>query len=677
MNYIRFYLGLIGCIYALMGSSLLKAEQRPFAISDLSEIKEVGDPQISPGGEWVAFTVGTIEIDANRKREEIRLVKTDGTGQIRTLVEGLSPRWAPNGRMLAYRGGRGNQSGIWLYDVDKRSNRFLVQVHNTDHFLGHRASKNFEWSPDGKWIAYIGAEPAPAEAKDGDVKIVDRILYKTRTSFSDNRLSHVWVVPVSGGQPRVVTPGKWDEHSLTWSPDSKRIAFISNRSEDPDANHWDDLWTVNVATGRVTQLTDTKGAEFQPKWSPDGQEIAFLATMRPVSTKDSPPEDTQLYILPARGGDPRGITHSLDRRVWGISWPRDGEFIYFTANDEGSMFVYRVAVRSKEIDRLTQANATTPQYSVAGKTLVYSQNGVVEPGDIWVATSDGSKPLRITQLNREVEKQTALQDAETFWFNSFDNWQIQGWLMKPVGFDPSREYPIILSVHGGPHGMYGYSFSDQFQLLAAQGYAVVYINPRGSSGYGQAFADGVVRNWGGGDFHDLMAGLDYVLMKNSWLNEQRMGVTGGSYGGFMTNWIITQTDRFKAAVPMRSLSNLISFYGTSLYQLLIEVEFGGLPWDNYALLWHWSPLSHVKNVSTPTLFIHGEADNDVPITQAEEMFIALKKQGVNTVLVRYPDEGHAISQPQHVEDMYRRMLNWFDYYIKEIPPGPTVQPNQK
>jgi dipeptidyl aminopeptidase/acylaminoacyl peptidase len=215
--------------------------------------------------------------------------------------------------------------------------------------------------------------------------------------------------------------------------------------------------------------------------------------------------------------------------------------------------------------------------------------------------------------------------------------------------------------------MYGYRYSDRFQMLASHGYGVVFINPRGSRGYGQTFADGCVLNWGGGDYQDLMAGVDHAIEQNGWIDAERLGVIGGSYGGFMTNWIITQTDRFKAAIPVASVSNLISFYGTSLYQLLIEVEFNGKPWDNYAMLWQWSPLNHIKNVTTPTLLIHGENDHDVPITQAEEMYIAIKKLGVDATFVRYPGEGHGIRKPSHVMDYRRRILDWFDQYVKSMP----------
>jgi dipeptidyl aminopeptidase/acylaminoacyl peptidase len=249
-------------------------------------------------------------------------------------------------------------------------------------------------------------------------------------------------------------------------------------------------------------------------------------------------------------------------------------------------------------------------------------------------------------------------------FQSFDGTQIQGWLMRPPGCSSDRKCPLILSIHGGPHGMYGWSFNASFQVYVARGYGVLYLNPRGSNGYGQKFSDGTFNEWGGGDYRDLMVGVDEALKRNNWINADHMAVTGGSYGGFMTNWIITQTPRFRAAVAVASLSNLVSFYSTSLYQDLIHAEFGGFPWDNFDVLWQWSPLRFVRQVQTPTLFIHGENDNDVHITQAEEMYMALKRLRVDTVLVRYPREGHGLREPKHRVDALERTLAWFDRYVK-------------
>jgi dipeptidyl aminopeptidase/acylaminoacyl peptidase len=270
----------------------------------------------------------------------------------------------------------------------------------------------------------------------------------------------------------------------------------------------------------------------------------------------------------------------------------------------------------------------------------------------------------VSAHNDSLIRSTALVEPEEIRFKSFDGTTVQGWLMKPVGFREGQRYPLILSIHGGPHGMYGYAFNASFQAYAARGYAVLYLNPRGSSGYGQRFSDGTLREWGGGDFRDLMMGLDEALRTRAWIDADRLGVTGGSYGGFMTNWIITQTPRFKAAVSVASVSNLVSFYATSLYQDLIHAEFGGFPWDDFDLLWRWSPLRYVKAAQTSTLFLHGEQDNDVHITQAEEMYMALRRRGIDAVLVRYPREGHGFREPRHRQDALERTLAWFDKYLK-------------
>jgi len=646
-------------------SSVTAAEKRPLSLVDLSLLKSISSPQISPDGKWVAAVVSATDFETEKRQSDLMLISV-ADGSMKAIVKGTSPQWSPDGNALAYQGTKDEKSGIWIYDIKKESTRFLTTVHSTDHFLGHRARKNYAWSPDGQWMAYVGAEPKSEEEPKSDVKVFTRILYKTRTAFSDNRRTHLWIVPIIGGEPKVITPGKNDEHSLTWSPDSGHLAFISNRSEDPDDNHLNDLWRVDVTTGQVTRLTDTVGAEFQPAWSPDGRQIAYLANVRPVNTKDSPPENTKLYVLPASGGKGKELTRSLDRRVSGIGWHPDAKHLYFSAGTEGMTPIYRVATATGEITPLVKGLFAASSYSLdaKGETMAFTQTDMSHPRELMIARSDGGNVRRLTTLNEAWTEQVALQDAESIWFENYDKTRVQGWLMKPADFEEGKKYPLILYVHGGPHGMYGYRYSDRFQMLAGHGYGILFINPRGSRGYGQTFADGCVLNWGGGDYQDLMAGVDHVLANHTWTDEDRLGVIGGSYGGFMTNWIITQTDRFKAAIPVASVSNLVSFYGTSLYQLLIETEFNGKPWNNYGMLWQWSPLNHIKNATTPTLLIHGENDHDVPITQAEEMYIGLKKRGVEAMFVRYPGEGHGIRQPGHVRDYRERILEWFDQHVK-------------
>jgi len=288
----------------------------------------------------------------------------------------------------------------------------------------------------------------------------------------------------------------------------------------------------------------------------------------------------------------------------------------------------------------------------------------VRPAEIWAGYGSPYPMRRLSAHNESLMRSLRLVVPEEINYQSFDGTPIQGWVMRPNGCSSDRKCPLILSVHGGPHGMYGWSFNPTFQAYVARGYGVLYLNPRGSSGYGQKFSDGTLNEWGGGDYRDLMFGVDEALRRNPWIDGARLGVTGGSYGGFMTNWIVTQTPRFRAGVAVASVSNLISFYSTSVYQDLIHAEFGGFPWDNFEVLWEWSPLRFVRQVQTPTMFIHGELDNDVHITQAEEMYMALKRRGVETLFVRYPREGHSLREPKHRIDAFERTLAWFDRFVK-------------
>jgi len=641
--------------------------------SDFALLKSVSGPQWSPDGKNIACVISGIDLENNRGQSEIVLISASD-GEMNHLVPGWSPRFSPDGKALAFIGSEGEQSGIWLYDLVKGSKRFLTPVHHTAHFLGHRADKNFAWSPDGRWIAFVGAEPPTEPAPDSDVHVIDRVLYKTRggrtrPTLSDNRRIHIWLVPVEGGEARRLSPGPYDEHSISWSPDGKQIAFISNRSDDPDNNYRDDLWLIDVSTGMSKQLTNTMGAEFHPRWSPDGRFIAYLAMSRELNSKDNPAENTRLYILPAAGGERQALTEQ-DEHVLSVSWHPDSEHLYFTSRTEGTHPLSRVAIQTGEVDPIISGRLQAFEFDldVTGHSLSYTQIDMTHPIELWMASNTGGNPEQVTHINESYCRHIAIQGADMFWFESFDQTRVQGWLLEPIGLNPRKKYPLILHLHGGPHNMWGYRFDEGFQLLSSQGYAVLLINHRGSRGYGQAFSDACIADWGGDDYMDLMAGMDYVLAHYEWVDKDRLGVTGVSYGGYMTNWIITQTDRFKAAVPVSSLSNLVSFYGTSVYQLLMEVEFQGYPWDNYDLYWKWSPMKYVHHVTTPTLIVHGEDDQEVAIEQAEQMFIALKKNRVETVFVRYPGEGHGWAPswtPQHKLDFNQRVLDWFNTYVKQ------------
>ncbi|MFN0087206.1 MAG: S9 family peptidase [Blastocatellia bacterium] len=527
----------------------------------------------------------------------------------------------------------------------------------------------------------MGQRPqSPIEASlsplPDDPRVITRLQYKSRTAFSDNLQSHIFAVDLESRQPRMITTGLNYEHSIHWSPRGDEIVFVSNREPDPDRVNNTDLFAVNVRTFAIRQLTRTKGCEWQPVFSPDGSRIAYLATRREITTIDSVAEDTHAFVLPAGGGEPVNVSGDLDRRVSAVKWWRDGRRVVFAVATMGrsALYLSDPAAPIPLVERPFGAEAQLTGFSIGpGDEIVYAASDATHPPELYAqsAVLPPSQPRvrlgaarRLTELNAPVERSFQLSAMREFRFKS-DGLDVQGWLVPPAELDEKRAYPVILNIHGGPHGMHGYAFNPTVQALAAHGYAVLLINPRGSSGYGQKFADGCVNDWGGGDYRDLMTGLDEALARWPFLDKNRLGVMGGSYGGYMTNWIVTQTDRFRAAVASASLSNLISFYSTSLYQDLVHAEFNGFPWNNFERLWDRSPLRHAARVKTPLLLIHGEQDNDVHITQAEEMYTAVRMRGIETVLARYPREGHGFREPRHREDSLARTMLWFDRFLKQ------------
>ena len=645
-----------------------------FGIHDVFAIRTLSGVKISPDGTQVVYVTTVSDLHNNSREDYITLISTD-TRKSHIVANGASPVWSPDGAQIAYQGSGNGHSGIWVYNVQERKHKFLAGLYESFYFIDHLTEKNFLWSPDGRYIAFVSTSPYSGPAgKDPEVVEINRLLYKTkggygRPFFTDDHLTHIWIIPSEGGEPELITPGDYNEHSISWSPDSRNIAFISNHSGDPDNNQRSDVWRVNIQTKEVTRLTAHSGTAFQPRWSPDGNHIAYLATTSKVSTNDSQSDDMHLYLVPANGRIPQCLTKSLDRRIENVQWHPHEDSIYFTAGNKGSLQLYRLSITAEKIEMVIGDVCQIYEYSfnAAGTMIAYLRTDIAHPPEIFIKKTDHQVAAKLTDQNDSLLQARRLRNAEEFWFPSFDQTSVQGWVMQPSVFDESKIYPLILVIHGGPHNMYGYTFEPSMQLLSAQGYAVAFINPRGSSGYGQAFSKGNVLNWGGGDYQDLMEGVDFLINKYKWIDKKNLGVTGQSYGGYMTNWIITQTDRFKAAVVDGGISNLISFGGTSLYHSLMESEFNGSVYDNFSLLWQWSPLRNVKCVKTPTLFLHGRTDNEVPVSQAEEMYVALKKLGVATSFVQYLEEGHGWRpdlKPKNRYDLYNRMLGWFEKYLK-------------
>jgi dipeptidyl aminopeptidase/acylaminoacyl peptidase len=703
-------------LVSLLVTMVWPQARRAMVPADILRIANVSDAQISPNGDWVVYTVSSIEGDQTVSvlwlvRASERLSNIPPTSRqpeqrrnwespripSRPLLppgwSGANPRWSPDGRSMAFLSSHEGQHGIWVSGLDRRIPRLVATVRDTNFFITY-AGESFVWSPDSRMIAYVSATEEPdRDGPDGsdrsdDPRVIDRIQYKSRTALSDRLRTHVWVTDVDAPQPRQLTSGLFYDHALSFSPKGDEIAFLSNHEPDPDAKNNSDIFAVNLQA-QVRQITDTAGCEYEPTWSPDGKLIAYTATQRDITTIDSVAEDTHVWVVDAAGSNRRELPGEQDRRARSPRWSRDSKTLFFLAGSRGLTRIHSIALSCSGTDCLGTFPSTpepstkddrgsyvTPgfpnvfqisNFSVNSTTtpiFAFTLTDPAHPGEVWVGLPGRNETvLRLSGHNDGVGS-FQLAEAESMVFKSLDGTSVQGWIMKPLGWREDRKYPMILSIHGGPHGMFGYAFNPTFQVYAARGYAVLYLNPRGSTGYGQKFSDGTLNEWGGGDYRDLMAGVDEALRRYPWIDAGRMGVTGGSYGGFMTNWIITQTPRFKAAVSAASVSNLVSFYSTSIYQDLIHAEFGGFPWDNYDQLWQWSPLRYVKQAQTPTLFIHGEQDNDVHITQAEEMYMALRRRGVETVLVRYPREGHGLREPRHRVDALERTLAWFDRFLK-------------
>jgi dipeptidyl aminopeptidase/acylaminoacyl peptidase len=650
----------------------IKALDRGLVTDDLCKIRKVSSALLSPANEALVYHVSVADTTENNHHDQIILLS--GDKDRRELGYGTAHAWSPDGSELLYE----NESGeLHIYTLITATSRFLTQRNDSSYFFNHLADKNCIWSPDGKYIAYLSADTSTAKPENDAVRVFDDLLYKSkggrgRTVYADHDYTHIYLIPATGGAPEILTPGLYNEHSITWSPDSCNIAFISNRTVRPDDRQQTDLWKINLETKTITQLTEHSGMIYQPIWSADGAYIAFLATSGMYQTNDSPAEDTHIALISADGGQFRYLSKSLDRRIEHVRWHPSGKYLYFTAGDRGSTSVYLVSIDKQEVELVVDAQGCIYEFCLdaAGEDMVFIKSDSNHPAELFRTKDQGASMAQITHENKDWLQNKTLQKADTFWFESFDGTPVQGWLMPPVDFDQTQQYALTLLIHGGPHNMFGHDFDERMHLLSQAGYAVVYINPRGSHGYGQVFSNGTLGNWGGGDYQDLMAGMDFVLSKNPWLDPERMGVTGQSYGGYMTNWIVTQTPRFKAAVADGGLSNLVSFAGTSLYHSLMESEFGGRAYERFDLLWKWSPLRNVGHVTTPTLLLHGETDNEVPFTQAEEMYIALKKHGITTQLVQYKGEGHGWRpelSPRNKADLNQRMIRWFDTHVKSIP----------
>ncbi len=645
-------------------------------LEDSFGMKEIRDLAVSPNSKVLLFIVSETDLEGNRTRSALWVMPAAG-GAPKRLTDASgsvsSPRWSPDGKRIAYIASGGEGLGLWVMDEDGSRKKRLTGLDRANTWLGE-VGNALCWSPDGKQLAFNAAgpqlysnKPSPQHPpNENDVMYIERLQYKAAYYYSDMRRTYVYLISAEGGKPRQISFGEYDYHSISWSPDGKWIVCVSNRTGRDDYNSNNDICLLSTTGSELIQLTHTIGPEYQPVWSPDGSMIAYTGRLRDHRSKESDAELKKVYVISAAGKDTVDLTGALDRWSSPPEWSADSKTVYFTAQNYGRVNLYSTPVAGGRVTPLIDEEGQVRDFSVSTSgELFYVSSDMTNPPEIYRANPDGSAKRRLTEFNKRFKEAVEIVKAEEFRYPSFDGLSIQGWLLRPYGFQEGKKYPMILDIHGGPHGQYGYAISSRLQYYAANGYVVVFTNPRGSTGRGQAFSDLCVGDLGGGDYRDIMAGVDYVTRQYPFVDSTRMGVTGISYGGYMTNWVITHTNRFKASVPISSISNLISMWGTGCNTDWFESDMGFMPIDDFEKTWSVSPLKYIKNCRTPTMFVSGQWDFVTTLYQAEEMFTALKKMGIDAAIASYPNEGHGVrNQPRHGADYYRRSVAWFDRYLK-------------
>ncbi len=645
-------------------------QARPLRSGDIYRLRDVGAGRISPDGQWIAYTVTTTDSAKDKSDSDIWMVHWDGTRTIRMAgsPEGESnPRWSPDNRYLSFVSGRYESKGgqIWLLD---RAGGEAVRLTELKGGVSE-----YEWSPDGRRIAVVSHDPDPDDGKADSLRtrnpkpiVIDRYAFKRDgDGYLDRRRDHVWIVDVGARKAVQLTTGDFDDRSPRWSPDGLRLAFVSERMDgDPDRFNNGDVFVVDAVPGATpVKLTTWTGPDAGPVWSPDGSQIAYLQGSEPQLSAYT---QNTIAIVPSRGGSTRLVAASLDRDVNQLAWSSDGKSLRFLLGDDRAQHLAQVAVATGVMTRLVDGRRVVTSYDVSQAGRVVLNTGTAQrSGEVFAW--DASALRALTHVNDSTFASLQLGRTEDVEFRNKDGLTVGALLTKPAGFDASKKYPLLLRIHGGPNGQDQHLFQFERELFAAHGYVVLQVNYRGSSGRGQAWKKAIFADWGNKEVQDLLAGVDHVLSLG-FIDPDRLGIGGWSYGGILTDYTIATTTRFKAGTSGAGSALQTSMYGTDQYIFQYENELGA-PWKNPKL---WEKLSYpfykADRIKTPTLYMGGEKDFNVPIAGSEQMYQALKSLGVPTQLVVYPGQFHGISRPSFVKDRYDRYLGWYDKYIMPITP---------
>ncbi len=676
-------------LLALTATAFAQRATRQFTINDLLKVRRVSDPQVSPAGDMIAYTIADVDKTANKSTTQIYLVPVAG-GESRQLTNDArssgSPRWSPDGTRLAFVSARdGGTPQVWTIDV---SSGELKKITNISTGAGDPV-----WSPDGSMIAFVSdvypecetdacnhQREQQAEESKVKAKVADRLLFRHWNSWKEGKRSHIFVVQTAGGAAaRDLTPGDFDAPPFSlggppdyaFSPDSKELAFARNTDRVEATSTNADIFTVPVrGNGKARRITGTNlGADLSPLYSPDGRYIAYRSQLKSGFESDR----WRLMLYDRRTNRARSVTDQLDASVDGFTFTRDGQTIYMVAGERGRQPVYRLSLNNNAAAATKViADGFNDDVKVTGDgaTLVFTRNSASQPNEIFRANSNGgAAPTQITRINDDFIKAFNFRPLEEVEWTGGANARVHGFVLKPANFSSGKKYPMIVLIHGGPQGAWsdnwGYRWNPQ--VFAAAGYMVFMPNPRGSTGYGQKFVDEISGDWGGKVYTDIMNGVARVISLGS-VDRNRIGAAGGSYGGYMVNWIEGHNRdprfQFKALVSHAGVFNLTSMYGATEELWFTEWEFKGTPWTNPQMYARWSPNMFVQNFETPMLVIHGELDYRVPVGEGLQLFTALQRRNVESKLLYFPDEGHWILKPQNSELWYNSVLGWFDSHLK-------------